>query len=93
MDDLTDLGPAAPAWCESEPSWDSLDPGTGATILTWTRDIGSVWITCYDDLTDGELVRSEASIGYCGPPAQGLDAAGARRLAAELLAAADLLEK
>jgi hypothetical protein len=89
---LAGLGPTAPAWCEpgARPGWDRL-AADGSSILSWSRDVGSVWIGCYDRIEDGEWVRSPALI-YGELPADGLDAAGARRLAAELLAAADLLD-
>ena len=45
-----------------------------------------------DTIESGEWVRSPAAIRFCDLPDAGLDAAGARQLAAELLNAADLLD-
>jgi hypothetical protein len=86
-------GPTPPSWCEpdTQPNWDSLTPD-GAGVLSWTHDIGAVWIACDDTIVDGEWVRSPAAIGFGEPPAHGLDPGAARRLAADLLNAADLLD-
>jgi len=51
-----------------------------------------VWIEADDTIQDGEWVRSTAAIGYSEAPAEGLDAASTRQLAAQLLNAADLLD-
>lgn len=88
-------GPAAPPWCVpgAQPSWDSLtDDGTG--VLTWIRDVGAgVWIAADDTIDEGgQWVRSPSVIRLDEPPIDGLDAAAARRLAADLLNAADLLD-
>jgi len=56
----------------------------------WTRDIGEAWITCEDRIEDGRWVRDPATIRLYAPDE--LDAATARRLAADLLNAADLLD-
>ena len=92
---IFDVGPTPPAWTlpGAQPNWDSLTED-GASVLGWTRDIGDqVWIDAEDTIQEGQWVRSPATIGYCEPPRDGLDAAGARRLAAELLAAADVLDR
>jgi hypothetical protein len=94
-DNIAGIGPTPPPWCEpdTQPDWDSLTDD-GASILSWSRNIGDqVFIGCDDTVDEtGQWVRSQARIGYCEAPAEGLDAARARRLAAELLRAADLLE-
>lgn len=93
----TDIGPAAPApgWIlpGTEPAWDTLTED-GATLCSWTRDIGAhVWISAEDRTQDGRWLRSAPTIGYTEPSRHGLDATGARRLAAELLNAADILDE
>lgn len=56
-------------------------------------DIGDqVWIAAEDTIAAGRWVRSTAAISFCEPPRDGLDPAQARRLAAQLLNAADLLD-
>lgn len=92
--DIFDVGPTPPAWMlpDAQPGWDSLAED-GASILSWVRDTGdTVWIACEDTIEDGQWVRSTPGIQFCEAPAAGLDAVGARRLAAELLAAADLID-
>ena len=95
---FTDIGPAAPApaWCEpgTQPTFDSLT-ADGAPLAGWTRDVGAnVWIACDDTIEDGRWVRSRSAIHYSEEPGlgDGIDAAAARRLAAELLNAADILD-
>jgi hypothetical protein len=93
-DNIPDIGPAPPAWAlpGARPGWDSVADADGAGILDWVRDIGQVWICCSDSIDEnGEWVRTPARIGFC-EPRDGLDAAGARRLAGDLLAAADILD-
>ena len=51
-----------------------------------------MWIACDDTVEGGEWVRSRSAIGFCESPRDGVDAAGARRLAAELMNAADILD-
>lgn len=91
---LTDVGPTPPAWCEhgARPDWDSVTLD-GAGLLTWTRDVGEVWIACEDTVEDGEWVRSPARIRFFEPPSEGLDSTQARRWAADLLSAAELLDE
>jgi hypothetical protein len=64
-----------------------------ASNAAWTRDIGpDVWIACQDTIENGHWVRSPAAIEYSEPPRDGLNPAAARRLAAQLLNAADLVD-
>jgi hypothetical protein len=51
-----------------------------------------VWIECEDHIEDGRILRTAPRIGYTEPSRRGLDATAARRLAAELLNAADILD-
>jgi hypothetical protein len=92
-DNVFDVGPTPPPWTlpGAQPDWDSLTDD-GATVLAWTRDIGGVWIAAEDTIEDGRWVRSPAGICFSESPPGGLDASGARRLAAELLNGADLLD-
>ena len=63
------------------------------SVPSWTRDVGDdVWIACDDTIVGGEWARSAAVIVFCEPPRDGLDAAAARRLAGQLLEAADVLD-
>ncbi|MGO9226586.1 MAG: hypothetical protein ACLP5J_08980 [Mycobacterium sp.] len=104
IDNATDVGPATPppAWCQpgTEGQWDRLveDYGGGITCR-WARYFppdemtADVWIECEDRIEDGRVLRSPPRIGYTEPSRNGLDAAGARRLAAELLNAANILDE
>jgi hypothetical protein len=89
--DTFDIGPTPPPWTlpGAQPTWDSLTEG-GATVLSWTRDIGDqVWIAADTMIEDGRWVRGPTLIRFHPDAAGiGMDAAGARRLAGELLAAA-----
>ncbi len=81
--------PTPPAWAlpDTGPEWDSLTPD-GGPLAGGTRDVGTdVWIACDDTIEDGHWARSPAAIHYSEEPGQGqgIDAAAARRLAAELL--------
>ena len=96
---LTDVGPATPppAWClpDAAPRWEQLteeDEYGCSTICTWCRDFGDVWVACDDHIVDGRVLRSPPRIQYFEPPRDGIDAATARKLAADLLNAADELE-
>jgi hypothetical protein len=94
-DSTFDIGPTPPPLTlpGAQPNWDSLTPD-GTTVLAWTRDIGDqVWIAAEDTIAEGQWLRSPAVVGFCEPPRDGLDAAGARQLAAELLNAADELDR
>jgi len=51
-----------------------------------------VWIEAEDRTVGGRVLRSGPRIHHTEPSADGLDPAGARRLAAGLLNAADLLD-
>ncbi len=86
--------PAPPAWTlpDTQPGWDSVTLD-GGPLASWTRDIGDqVWIACDDTVEDGRWVRSRSAICFCEAPREGVDPAQARRLAAELLNAADILD-
>ena len=99
-DNLTDIGaaPTPPAWCEpgAQATWDQLtEQHGGHPIASWYRDFGGVWIACEDRIQDGRILRSAPVIHYSEEPGlgDGIDAAGARQFAAELLSAAELLER
>lgn len=94
-DNIFDVGPTPPPWTlpGAAPNWDSLNTEDGTTVLSWTRDVGGVWIACDATIEAGEWAYSAATIRFCEPPRGGLDAAGARRLAAELLEAAQILDE
>jgi hypothetical protein len=90
-----DLGPVPtpPSWCEPDarPDRSSVRMVDGAPIAAWERCLGDVWVYCYDTEENGRMVRSAARIAYTDPPADGLDAAQARQLGRELMAAANTL--
>ena len=98
--DTTDAGPAPtpPAWCEPGTTgrWEQLTDG--GDVCLWCRYFGpdemtsDVWIEAQDTIAFGRLLRTRPRIGYTEPSRHGVDAAGARRLAAELLNAADVLD-
>jgi hypothetical protein len=102
-DHLHDVGPATPppAWCapDTEPSWDTLtDEYGGGTLCTWTRnfpdaDDADVWIVAEDRVVGGRVMRSAPRIHVAEMTAEGVGPVQARRLAAELLNAADLLDE
>lgn len=102
--DRTDIGPATPppAWClpDAVPDWVNFTPefggGQGAT---WDRSLGSgvslaswVSIGCTDRVIDGRVMRSAPRIFGTEEPRDGWTVAEARELAAQLVAAADLIE-
>ncbi|BBX56953.1 hypothetical protein MSHO_22980 [Mycobacterium shottsii] len=101
----TDMGPATPApeWClpGTEPEWEQLtEQYGGGQECGWYRyfpnnddGIGAdVWIRAYDRITDGRVLRTPPEICYVEPPALGITPEQARKLAAELLNAADTLD-
>ena len=97
-DNLADIGPAPtpPAWCEpgTQPTWDSVTD-EGGLIASWCRDIGNVWMAAPTTASrNGRVLRSAPAIHYSEEPGQGqgIDPAAARRLAAQLLDAADILD-
>jgi len=103
-DNTFDVGsaPAPPAWCEpgAQPSFEQLtEEYGGGTVGFWARYFppdemtADVWIEAEDRTVDGRVLRTGPRIGYTEPSRHGLDAAGARRLAAELLNAADTLDE
>ncbi len=51
-----------------------------------------VWIAADDRVVDGRVLRTQPAIHYTEPPVLGIGPAAARRLAAELLNAADTLD-
>ncbi len=91
--DNTAALPAPPAWAapDTTPEWDSLTL-EGGPIASWCRDFGPVWSACDDTIENGRWVRSPAAIYYNDPPRDGITPGDARRLAADLLNAADLLD-
>jgi hypothetical protein len=67
-------------------------------VCTWSRSFpdepgADVWVEADDRIVDGRVVRSAPRIMMFEPASDGLDAAAARQLAAELLNAADTLDK
>jgi hypothetical protein len=92
MDELADIGPTPPPWMppDAQPEWKS--PTSDGTALLWLHGVGDhVTITCEDTIEDGDWYRSSAEIEII-EHVHGLDAAGARRLASELNAAADVID-
>jgi hypothetical protein len=86
--------PTPPAWCEPDarPDWDSVT-ADGGPLASWCRDFGDgVWIGCDDTIQDGRWVRGPATIYLAELFPEGMDAAGARRLGAQLLNAADTVD-
>ncbi len=97
-DQLTDVGPATPppAWClpEATPRWEQLtDQYGGGSICSWSRDFGNVWIACEDTIVNGRVLRTPPRIQYFETPRDGIDATTARKVAADLLNAADELDR
>ena len=90
-----------PPWCPGiEPSWDELtDEYGGGAVCTWSRNFpgddpgADVSIQCEDRIVDGRVLRTEARIMLFEPSHEGLTPEQVRRLAAELLNAADELER
>jgi hypothetical protein len=95
-DNLSDVGPATPppAWCEPGAAGEWQQLVEGDMVCTWGRDLGDVWISCDDRIENGRVLRSAPAIHYSEEPGLGggIDAVAARRLAAKLLNAADLLD-
>lgn len=102
----TDIGPAtpAPAWCVpgTVPDWERLtEQYGGGSECGWyryfpNRDDGvgaDVWIRAYDRIVDGRVLRTDPEIHYVEPSSNGITPAQARKLAAELLNAADALDQ
>ncbi|MGV0743850.1 hypothetical protein [Mycolicibacterium sp. XJ870] len=99
----TDLGPTVPppAWClpGTQPHWDVIGSGRSVGVLcTWTRhfpepqDPASAlcWITAEDRIAGGRVIRTAPWISTDEHEVStGEDA---RKLAAALLNAADVLE-
>jgi hypothetical protein len=99
---VTDVGPATPppSWClpNVEPVVDKLNQHLGGGIIaSWSRDFraadsaADVWIEADDRVIAGRVARTAPRIMYWEPPADGMTAAQARQLAAQLLNAADVL--
>ena len=96
-DQLTDVGPATPppAWClpDAAPRLEQLtEEFGGGNVCTWCRDFGDVWVSCEDRIVGGRILRTPPRILYFEPPRNGIDAAIARKVAADLLNAADELD-
>ncbi len=84
--------PTPPDWCEPDavPDWQEL--ATGDTVRMWERVVGRrVWIAAEDHTLDGNVFRTPPRI-FAGDYPDGLSVEEARELAAELLAAADILD-
>ncbi|MDC8981255.1 hypothetical protein [Mycobacterium marinum] len=101
----TDVGPATPPppWCapDTMPEWDRLsDEYGGGSECGWYRYFpnndgvtADVWIRAYDRIEAGRVMRSAPEIHYSEPTDRGVTPAEARKLAAELLNAADVLDE
>jgi hypothetical protein len=91
-DNLTDIGPApaAPPWCEP-----GYTPSTESVI--WSRDFHvehddiCVYLMCTDNIEGGRIVRSAPSL-FVNTGDEPITTAAARRLAAAILNAADVLD-
>lgn len=95
--ELVDVGPATPPprWCpEAEPDWQTRSGRDGGgQFCTWTRTVdGELWISCYDEIICGRVMRSQPRIYGTEEPREGWTAEEARELARELIAAADLID-
>lgn len=97
--DLMDIGPATPppAWClpGREPVWGNLAAEHGGgQICMWDRNLDGpdLWISCEDTVLDGRVLRSPPRIFGTEEPEDGWTAEQARELAANLIAAADLID-
>lgn len=94
---LTDIGPATPppGWClpDTEPEWNHLtEQAGGGAVCSWERRVSDdVWIAAEDRIIEGRVMRSAPRIFYWEPPVEGVTVIRARELAAELIAAADVL--
>ena len=95
--DPADIGPVAvrPPWCNpgAAPEWTIL--GDDSLIVSWERIMSeAVWVSREDAVEDGRVVPGVTRIHVeIREGIEGIDPASARRLAAELLAAADLAEQ
>ena len=82
-----------PPWCEHGTRPDcSLLSESGGGIYAWVRIVSAaVWIAREDRIDDGRMLPGKATIhvDHQDP----LDTVAARRLAAELLAAAELADR
>jgi hypothetical protein len=98
----SDVGPATPAprWClpDAEPSLEKVNTQYGGGVISyWSRSFAAedcatdVWIHAEDQVIDGRVMRTAPRIMYWEPPGDGMTAAQARQLAAQLLNAADVL--
>jgi hypothetical protein len=92
-DDFADIGPTPPPWMPPDAQPDYWNLYEGKTSLLWLHGVGDhVTIECHDTIEDeGEWMRT-AKIDII-QHLHGLDPALARRLAAELNAAADLIDE
>lgn len=101
-DDVTptrsvDVGPATPPpnWCltGAQPDvWTRSDEAGGMPVFAWVRNIsGDVWIGCEDQIVDGRVLRSAPRIFGTEEPSHGWTAEQALELAAQLVAAVDLI--
>jgi hypothetical protein len=83
-----------PAWCEpgTRPEW--LRAIDGGDVCSWTRDVGPSVSLCREDILERGGVRCGPTVIRVSPDAAdaGMDPGGARELAGELLAAAELAE-
>ncbi|WP_142361431.1 hypothetical protein [Mycobacterium ostraviense] len=95
----TDIGPATPPppWClpGDTPECGMLTAEFGGgPVCHWERYFGDdVWIAAEDRIVDGRVLRTEATIQYSEPPECGVSPEQARRLAAALVEAADVLDE
>jgi hypothetical protein len=84
--------PAPPDWCEPGAAGDRQELTAGGTVCMWERVIShDVWVGCEDHTIDGHVFRTPARV-HIGEQPHALSGEDVRRLAADLLAAADLID-
>lgn len=96
--DATDVGaaPQPPAWCApgAEPDWARIPAEHGGGLVgVWERKLDGcdVWISCEDQIVGGRVLRSAPRIFGTEEPRDGWTAEQALELAAQLVAAVDLI--
>lgn len=91
---MTDVGPAPqpPDWCpDAQPILFWHRP-VGCTVVDWCIGPWQVWVACEDHCVGGQMIRTDSRVFYSEAPRGGMDTATARRFAAALLEAADVLD-
>jgi hypothetical protein len=91
---MTDVGPAPqpPDWCpDAQPILFWHRP-VGCALVEWYLGPWQVWVACEDHCVGGQMIRTDPRVFYSEAPRGGMDTATARRFAAALLEAADVLD-